>query len=135
MCVIFRSSRERTSWNFCARLFPFFVIWPNYGACVISCDSMTASFLACSRTLLNSLALQGAHQLQFSHATASNTCHFVQLGYLCDFARSREGHFVIWRNWEPMRFRDGKSFSACPICPIHPEAHWLEFSRAITSYL
>ena len=64
---------------------------PNYGTYAISCDSVTASFLTRSCALPNSLALWGAHRLQFSHATASNIRHFVQLGYPCDFASSREG--------------------------------------------
>ena len=65
-------------------MLPIFVIWPNYGTYAISCNYVTASFLARTRALANSSALRGAHQLQFSHATASNLRHFVQLRYLCD---------------------------------------------------
>ena len=86
-----RSSWERTGWNFCARSLPIFVIWPNYGTCWISCDFVIACFLARLRELPNSQALRGSHWLHFSHATASNIHHFFQLGYLCHFARSREG--------------------------------------------
>ena len=86
-----RSSRERTCWNFPTRSLSIFVIWPNYGTCAISCDSVSASFIAHSRGLPNSSTLRGAHRLQFSRPTASNIHHFVQLGYLCDFARSRVG--------------------------------------------
>ena len=85
-----QSSREHTGWNFHPRTLPIFVIWPNYGTCSISCDSMTASFLASSRALPNSPTLPRAHQLQFSHVNASNIRHFVHFGYQCDFARSRE---------------------------------------------
>ena len=38
------------------------------------------------RVLANSPTLPEAHWLQFLRATASNIRHFVQLGYLCDFA-------------------------------------------------
>ena len=86
-----RSSRKHTGWNFHARSLPFFIIWPNYDTCTIWCDSMIANFLSHAHALDNSLALLGAHRLQFSHATASNICHLIQLGYLCDFARSQHG--------------------------------------------
>ena len=85
-----RSSLERTSWNFRARSHPIIVIWPNNGTCTIWCDYVPTSFLARARTIANSQALPGAHRLQFSHATVSNIRHFIQLGYLCDFARSRD---------------------------------------------
>ena len=87
----FRSSRERIDWNFHARSLPILLIWPNYGTGAFSCDSVTAIFLACSRALPNSPALPGVHRLPFSCVTASNIRHFVQLGYLCNFTRSREG--------------------------------------------
>ena len=90
---------ERTSWNFCSRLLPILLISPNYGTCAISCDSMTESFLVRARTLADSRAHPEAHWLQFSRATTSNIRHFVQLGYLCDFAQSR----------------DGQSFSTCAL--------------------
>ena len=85
---ISRSSRERNGWTFHARSLPFFVIWPNYGTCAISCDSMTASFLA---------RACGAHRLQFSCMTAFNIRHYVQLGYLCDFAQSRDERSFVQR--------------------------------------
>ena len=88
-----RSSREHTSRNFGARSLSIFVIWPNYGTCAISCNSETASFLAHTRALANSPAPPRAHRLQFTHMTASNIRHFVQLGYLCDFARSQHGQY------------------------------------------
>ena len=86
-----RSSPERTGRNFRAQSIPINVIWPNYRTCAISCDSLTPSFFASSHALPYSPPLWGAHRLQFSHATASNIRHFVQLGYPCDFASSREG--------------------------------------------
>ena len=116
---ISQSSHMRTRCNFHAQSLPIFVIWPNYGTCAISCDSVTASFLLRSRTQPNSLALQGVNRLQFSCATASNIRHFVQLGYLCDFARSREGQY----------------FSVCVNFLNLPGGFQFEFSCAIASLL
>ena len=90
-CTIFPILPSAHRLEFSRAIIPIFVIWPNYGTCAISCDSVTVSFLAHSRVLPNSLDLWGAHWLQLSRATTSNIRHFVQLGYLCDFARSREG--------------------------------------------
>ena len=105
----------RTDWNFRARSLRIFVIWPNYGTCAILCDSVTTSFLARSCLLANSLAHRGEQRLQFLRATTSNIRHFVQLGYLCDFARSQEGQSFSARDrfslssfgviWEPLRSR------------------------------
>ena len=89
-CAIFPILPGVTGWSFCSQLLPIFVISPSYGTYAISCDSVTANFLARLRVLLHSPALWGAHRLQFSRATASNIRHFVQLEYLCDFARSQE---------------------------------------------
>ena len=79
------------------RSLPIFVIWPNYDTCAILCDFVTASFLARLRALANSPAHREAHRLQFLRATDSNIRHFVRLGYLCDFARSRDGQSLSER--------------------------------------
>ena len=89
-----QSSQERIGWNFCSRSLPIFVIWPNYGTCANSCDSVTTSFLAHSRVLPNSPALRGANRLKFSHATVSCICHFLQLAYLGNSVRSRESQSI-----------------------------------------
>ena len=81
VCVIFHSL-PRGHWLEFSRAMvgALFVIWPNYGTYVISCDSVTASFLARSRVLANSLALWGAHRLQFFASDRFQYSSFCPIG-------------------------------------------------------
>ena len=44
--LIYRPTRERSYYNFCALPLPIFIIWPKYATRTISWDSARATFLA-----------------------------------------------------------------------------------------
>ena len=52
--------RERSFYNFPARLLTIFVIWPKYSTLAISCDCETTTFFACAIAHVNIPAPTGA---------------------------------------------------------------------------
>ena len=70
-------SWEHSFYNFHARPFPIFVIWPKFATYEISRDSDTVTFFAYAIVHANIRALPRELLLQFSRATASNNRYLV----------------------------------------------------------
>ena len=86
-------SRDRTGFIFPTRPRPIFDNLSNWGTDVISSDPEKVNLLASARVCVNFPVLPGAHRLEFLRTIASLLPHLAKLGYLCDFARFRDGQY------------------------------------------